>query len=287
LEIIVAMLAILFKILPALFAFIFGLIALVFSILSITSKDWAVREYYNITDSVTQWTNPIYTTYRSPFEICTAVANTSDPNPLTMTFVADCVRFPPFGFNQTSCELGIATQSDNLPNFGDIRLCQQIHLAGNYSITSLTFIAAGFILTMLLCAATIRLRSAAGEDADIQRDELAGRHGHHSQLWALIDFIKSSLLVFLFIGFVSALIAQFYGILGFIQSAPNNSDFSSSAAGSNDDPNTHGNHGPWYQGRVLSIYLTCAWGFAAASGFLAQKAWKVSPGYAGFEKSRK
>src|SRR5581483_8527 len=105
------------------------------------------------------------------------VARTNDTNPLTETFNVDCVRFPPFGFGRTSCELGIATLSDNVPNFGDRRLCQQIHLAGNYSITSLVFITAGFILTIVLCVTTVVLPGTAYGDAELQRNKRFGDQG--------------------------------------------------------------------------------------------------------------
>jgi hypothetical protein len=83
------------------------------------------------------------------------------------------------------------------------------------------------------------------------------------------------MLTFFFVGFTTALISQYYGVLGLIQSLPNNADFASSSQGSRDDVNTEGSHGPWSQGVGLSVYATCAWGFSIIAGVVASKAWPL------------
>jgi hypothetical protein len=136
------------RLLPAITAAIFSLIALIFSLLTITSKNWAVRHNYDPNLNTLDWKTPIYTLYRSPFTVCTAtLANaslTGSSAAIASDFEITCNRFRPNGFNHTSCELAIATQDDTAPTIGDARLCQQIHYAGNYGIASTTFIGLAF-----------------------------------------------------------------------------------------------------------------------------------------------
>jgi hypothetical protein len=296
------------RVLPALFAFIFSLIAFVFSLLAGTSKEWAVRHNYDPLYTPKNWTgaNVIYTLYRSPFIICSAsshVSNSSDPQSIT-TYDVFCQNFKPFGFNRTSCEEEVATQDDSAVNLGDSRLCQQIHLAGNFGIASTVFISLGFILTSIATIATFTIllrfpRTAEPQGAGSRKHgrrrpeqddeilEAATEHrsstapqdsheGHHGRKRStLVPHLNLALLTFLSIGVITALIAQFYAVEGLIQSAYNNADFSTSQGTSAAEIQISGIHGPWFQGKGLSVYATCAWGFAAAAGAVAAKAWSL------------
>lgn len=303
------------RILPALFAFIFSLLAFVFSLLAINSKEWAVRKNYDPLYTAKNWTeaNVIYTLYRSPFIICSASANVTNVNSTSSsdndasetltTYTVSCQNFRPFGFSRTSCEEEVATKNDTAVNLGDTRLCQQIHYAGNFGIASTVFISLGFILTSIAAIATftVLLRSSMTvEKRDTglpnhdqkkpeQSDEIleGDRHEtstptqnthathHRHKRSTLIAHINLILLTFFFIGVVTAVISQFYAVEGLIQSAYNNADFSTSQGASAAEVQTSGTHGPWFQGRGLSVYATCAWGFAAAAGTVAAKAWTL------------
>jgi hypothetical protein len=306
-------------------ALVFSLLSFVFSLVAITSKDWAVQQTFNSTiTSPKNWTKPIFTLYRSPFQICSAKANktiistnTTISNNATdddgsssenqgddtgnATFIVvnqtiyhwnvSCHHYRPFGFDRTSCELEVATQDDQADNVGDSRLCQQIHLAGNFSIASTVFMSLGFLLIAALAIATVIAGGSSAPEASVTGTH--ERRGHEKtgaptgigsmsrvqeqrsfRRSQVFQFVNLAVAVFLVIGVVTAVIAQFYAIEGLVQSLPNNSDFASSSATSEGDVNTHGLHGPWYQGKALSTYWTCAWGFAMAAAFAASMAWR-------------
>lgn len=268
---------------PAITTTIFSLLALIFSLLALTSQKWAVRHNYDPSLNPLDWREPIYTLYRSPFTVCTVTAS---------DFQVHCSRFRPRGFNQTSCELAVATQDDTAPTIGDSRLCQQIHYAGDYWIASATFIALAFLLTLVLATVTfVKRRQSASETQTLarkstqrndeqqhdsmRRDEDRPLSTAQQQGSVWLSWVALILLTFFFVGFATALIGQFYGVLGLIQSQPNNADFASSSAGSEDDVNTKGSHGPWFQGVGLSLYATCSWGFAIAAGVIASRTWPL------------
>jgi len=270
--------------LPAFLTFCFSVIAFSFSIRAITSKNWTARDNYDVTFNVEDWKTPIYTLHRSPFIICEAAAGQNT------TYDVSCHRFRPFGFNQTSCELAVATQNDAATNLGDARLCQQIHYAGNFAIASTVFIGLAFLLTALNTLLTFQsliwrrspIKSEESPEHAVEHIEGHNSHpkrpldGHlESRRSVIAQYANLCLVISFAVGVVTATISQFYAILGLVQSIPNNADFASSTAGSNDDINTSGNHGPWYQGKALSVYATVAWGFALASAVMAVRAWRL------------
>jgi len=277
---------------PSIATAIFSLLSFIFSLLAITSKKWAVRDNFDPKLNPEDWKTPIYTLSRSPFSICTAtlVDPSADPSQ-TSSFRVQCSTFRPRGFNHTSCELAFATQSDTAPTIGDARLCQQIHYAGDFFIASTTFIGLAFLVTLVLVVFTVSKWPQFVSDAQDPSEEGTQPEEQPSEpasadqaqpvtsdppqrsVW--VPWAVLLLLIFVFIGFITALIGQYYGILGLIQSLPNNADFASSSAGSKDDVNTQGNHGPWYQGVGLSAYATCAWTFAAAAGTIASRSWPL------------
>lgn len=286
----------LIQLLSSSFPPVLALIAFVFSVLTITSKDWALRDNYDESLLVTQWKTPLFTLSRSPFRICDAIADNTKP----VTYTISCQNFRPFGFNRTSCELGIATGSDSASNFGDARWCQQIHRAGNFGIASLTFITLGFILTGLLAIGTFltllfpgvsstshetKERSEAVDTGNIQHPDSSKpvaaenqnhpqhheQQRHHRRRGRLAPYFNLLLVVFLVVGAITGVISQFYGVLGLIQSAPNNADF----AGSGSTDTSSGTHGPWYEGRGLRLYPTLAWGFSLAGGWAAGLIWRL------------
>jgi hypothetical protein len=257
---------------------LFALLAFIFSMLAITSREWAVRDNFNPDVSSQFWDKPIYTLYRSPFIVCgvnprnvsTAVAATATPSPI---YDVSCDHYKPFGRDKTSCEPSNATGSDTAANVGDQRMCQQIHLAGNYGITSTFFIGIGFLATGALVLLGLSSRSAS---APASNGFVGGRSPSGSGGAGMLPYLSLATLVFLFVGVVTALVSQFYGILGFMISLPNQSDFaSSSGTGGSNEVDVHGAHGPWYQGKALSIYVTLAWAFSIAAGTLASMTWQL------------
>ena len=280
-------------IVPSIATAIFSLLSFIFSLLAITSKKWAVRDNFDPKLNPLDWKTPIYALSRSPFSVCTAtlVDASADPSQ-TSSFRVQCSNFRPRGFNHTSCELAIATRSDTAPTIGDARLCQQIHYAGDFFIASTTFIGLAFLVTLVLVVFTVIKRPQFVSDVQAppkntttpdeeqpceptsagQAQPVASSPPQGS-VW--VPWVVLLLLIFVFIGFAAALIGQYYGVLGLVQSLPNNADFASSSAGSKDDTNTQGNHGPWYQGVGLSAYATCAWAFAALAGTIASRSWPL------------
>ena len=122
-------------------------------------------------------------------------------------------------------------------------------------------------------------RSSPQQD-QVQADNTNGGQDQPSdsappQRSAWVPWAAFLLLVFASVGFITALIGQYYGVLGLIQSLPNNADFASSSAGSKDDINTQGNHGPWFQGVGLSVYATLSWAFIFVSGTIASRLWRL------------
>jgi hypothetical protein len=265
--------------------FAFALVSLTFSILALTSRKWALRHHYDPNLSDLDWVNATYTQYRSPFKICNAFPVSSNNAASAQQYTQNCTHFKAYGFDKTSCELAIATQSDGANNIGDARLCQQIHLAGNFGIASSTFVGLGFLVTLALVASTFLNRPSTSQHhpdrGNVEESEAtpSGKkkpeHRKENKAQAIFAFINLMLVVFLAIAVITGLISQFYGILGFIQSMPNNSDFSSSRGQDVTDLGTHGDHGPWIQGKALSVYLTCAWGFGLATIGMASITWRL------------
>ena len=245
-----------------------------------------MRNEYSSTDPV-QWLEKQleFRLYRSPFAIC----NYNGTN-------VTCHHFHPFG-NTTSCEAISRTGKTDADNSGDARLCQQIHLAGHFAIASTTLISVGFLLSLALLAFAITMPSTASEVGTAGKSQ--SRHGRDHSKHAqegVADGVEATLgeqesrlhrrsgatewssygsflmLICLSIGITTGLLSQFYTILGLIQSAPNNADFASSSGIA--EPSLH-QYDSWYQGKALSVYETCAWGFAAVGAVVATRTWRM------------
>ncbi|KAK5046259.1 hypothetical protein LTR84_008402 [Exophiala bonariae] len=292
-------------------AFSFAVLAFVFVLLGITSNKWAQRDHYD--SSVPEdWKHPNYTSYRSPFRICTATPTfkeyTDDQDvkhSILVSYAPSCNHYRPYGWGRTSCELpttlNTTTNSSDttaLRNRGDARLCQQVHLAGDFAISGTVFISLGALLAifMVILAAFQMMSSTKSPKAPVvdpsscetrpktvtdypaqHPSEEPTQSGRTGPLKSAVSVVNLLTIVFLLIGAVLVLISQFYAVMGFIQSSPNNSDFASSAFGTGqaEDSNANGFHGPWYQGMGLSVYMTCAWAFAAATATMAARTWDI------------
>jgi hypothetical protein len=255
-------------------AFIFACIAFSFTIVTITSRDWTRQEWYDPSLDAKLWATPIYSIYRSPFQICN-VATGQNGN--ITTYTLQCNVFHAYGFDKTSCETVFATQNYSAANTGDERLCQQIHYAGNLSITSTTFICLGFVLTLLMTVVASTISSSSAEDGDggvkDGMPDTPTAHQHRRRpTWPA--FVNLVLITAFAIGATTGLLSQFYGILAFIQSQPNNGAFAASR-GNVIDPTQQNNHGPWVEGHALKYWVTCAWVFSALAAGAAGSIWRL------------
>ncbi|KAK1777160.1 hypothetical protein QBC45DRAFT_331395 [Copromyces sp. CBS 386.78] len=237
----------------SLIPFVFALLAFTFSLLAITDPDWAERKQYGPdTDAISQ-TAPIYTLYRSPFRICTELATPENspppPAPVNYTYTSNCTNYRPSGLNATSCELPAVLLNNSLSQAGDARQCQQIHIAGNFSIASASLLG----IALLLCL------GCAGASALA----LSWGHRNGNALELLTRVLLQPVAV---AGAAAAAIAQFYAVLGLVQSAPNNADFATSTGNAE-------HHDPWVQGRALSVYMSLSWFWALLMVWAAGAVW--------------
>ena len=259
--------------------FVFTTLAFAFTIMSITSRDWASQKHYDPSLDMKDWKSPLYSIYRSPFKICVMNKDVSVTN--TTTYTLQCNSFHPYGFDKTSCETVFATQNYSAANTGDERLCQQIHSAGNLAITSTTFIGVGFLLTLIMTIMAYVFVASPNSQANANVDtsnDLENRDGATataaSTRPSYTQYINLVLILCLSIGGICGLLAQFYGILGFVQSQPDNGAFAS-GRGNVFDPTQDNAHMPWIEGTVLRSYLTCAWVFSAFAAGAAAAVWSL------------
>ncbi|KAK6433132.1 hypothetical protein LTR95_010691 [Oleoguttula sp. CCFEE 5521] len=275
-------------------------VAIAFAIKAAVARDWALRNFY--TDDPSQWSPATIdsTEYRSPFQICgyrrdnTSLSLDSHNN--TYTYV--CHRFGSSGSNKTSCESLNYTLTQSDARYGDERLCQQIHWAGNLVIASTSFIGIGFFFTFFLAFLSmivIFLPNAAEQDspreseAHAEATKHATAHSHQAQhqnvrkrpheryLLPVAPWFNV-LLIFCFVfGGVLYIFAQFYGVLAFVQSAPDNGAFASFGNNNNEETVTGLNreHAPWVQGKALSGYASEAWLSAGLAAMAAGFVWRL------------
>ncbi|KAI9763907.1 MAG: hypothetical protein M1840_009019 [Geoglossum simile] len=253
----------------------FAILALVFSLFSTTSREWALQRAYDPLAPAQNWTVPIYTNYRSPFIIC---GLSPAPNTINAAGTFGCLRFRAFGFNQTSCELAVATQNSSLAQLGDARLCQQLHFAGSLAIASTAFIGMGVLLTLIMASAAVALTTGSvkseGGSAFIAGTRPRYQyHPSHDTISLFTPYVNLSLTISFVVGAVLYVLAQFYGVIGLVQSQPDNGSFAaiqSSSPGSS--------HELWIQGKALTVYASIAWLASLCAAGSATLAWKLPRG---------
>ena len=161
-----------------------------------------------------------------------------------------------------------------------------MHYAGNFGIASTTFIGLGLLCSLAVFGTlfaggsskashtpeTHHHHGSEGSCGDKTVDaegRVVNHHGgHKARPNGVAPYLNLVLLVSLSISIVCAIVAQFYGILAFVQPASNNGDFNISSGNSE-------HHDPWVEGRALTTFVTLAWGFAAAAAGLAGALWRV------------
>ena len=279
------------RVLAGLFPFVFSILAFTFSLLAVTSPEWASRHQYpDNTDAISQ-TDPIYTLFRSPFQICigastpviddesspsTNSTTTDDvfdeeddqpppPVPSNFVYTTSCTHYHIYGKNKTSCELPSVVGTNLAPQVGDARQCQQIHLAGNYQVASAVFLGVTLLTTLVLffvsIADSLKYPTSHPENG-ASTNHLA--HVHHFP--KTLSILPTLLFPLVVTGVITAIISQFYAIMGLVQSAPNNGDFTTSQG-------NREHHDPWMQGKGLSVYLSLSWFWALLAGWSGWVVW--------------
>ena len=285
----------LFSLLPLVFA----TVSIAFAIKAAISKDWAQRHIYDAQLTEKQWSQPKAlqaTMYRSPFTLCGQFPGNNTVADIN-TINIKCFTFDVYGRNKTSCEPLSVTNDSTDARTGDERLCQQIHWAGNLAIASSSFIGLGFLLTVTMTLVTslfILVPAALGEDTDEQaeasHEHKAGTTVQHSAHQHREDRRKprkhqrylspaapymNLVTVFSFaFGAILYLLAQFYGIVAFVQSASPNGSFAAYGENPPAGPNTY-TEGPWIQGSALSTHISLAWFFAGLAAIAAAGVWRL------------
>jgi hypothetical protein len=261
-----AILTTIFSVFPA----VLTVISFAFTTLTTVNRDWAHQSHYTTTDaSVWNKSNIAYTVYRSPFYACSPAAHYTNNTPVPADFIGQfnrgigdaldlvtagevvvtitCARFRPYGFNKTSCETLVNVDVTDA-RYGDDRMCQQVHMAGGLAIASSVFIGLALLTTLGLAVLGILSSTAS------------------------IAKVGLSMASFgcLFLGAALMFIAQFYGVLGLIQSQIPNGRFAEQA----DNPTaTAMTAGPWIQGKASVIYGSVGWfgALCAAATLLAAR----------------
>jgi hypothetical protein len=247
----------------ALLPLILTIISFAFTVLTTVSKDWAHQNHFDGTLATSNWTTPLYTLWRSPFYVCSPSAvytngtaasnstinqtknsinsvNLSLKNELKdLIWTVNCARFPPKGFAKTSCESNVKTNiSAADARFGDDRQCQQIHMAGGLAIAASVFVGIALLAMLVLCGFAL----AASPNA------------------TATSALSITVIILLLLGAGTMFIAQFYGVLGLVQSALPNGNFAA-------DGRRPSAAGPWVQGKASVIYGSVGWfGAVCAAG---------------------
>ncbi|KAF2001042.1 hypothetical protein P154DRAFT_522035 [Amniculicola lignicola CBS 123094] len=269
-----------FRLVGSIIPFIFAALSFGFIIAAFVSRDWVHQDFFPHQQSVLSWRDPTYTLYRSPFVLCDITASEPDSN--TTTYDLNCQRFSAYGAGKPACQLPTEVEEYSSVT-GDWRMCQQVHFAGNLILASLVFICFGFALVLPLTAFFVRQSfAAANQDASASAETAAAASedttGGPKETHQLRDPIQRattirsplvvaatySLITFLAIAAMCAILSQFYGVLGLVQSQPDNGSWASLPLGEVQNQQTGDlSHAPWVQGDALTIYASLGWFFSA------------------------
>lgn len=266
------------RLVGAMIPFIFGAFGFSFIIAAFASRDWVHQDYFPHKLQPLDWKDPIYTIYRSPFILCDVKATKPDSN--TTVYELNCHRFKVWGRGQTSCQAPNETNAYSSIT-GDVRMCQQVHFSGNLILASLVFVTIAFAIILplsyvfLASAVAVEEREAEQEAENGLKESptptgatkrTKSRHTRPKQKISspAIATATYSLLFALAIAAMCALLSQFYGVLGLVQSQPDQGTWASLSMGEIQD-NQLGtdSHAPWVQGNALTVYASLGWLFSA------------------------
>jgi len=287
-----------FQVVGAVAPLVFGILSLSFVAASFASRDWVRQDYFPPQLQPLDWKDPQFTIYRSPFILCSA--NPSKNGSEVIRYDITCHRFKITGRGQTACQTPNET-TDYTSVTGDWRMCQQIHLSGNLILAALVFVSVA-LATLAALSYVFILRAVRGgqataapaeesEEAEITAEETSNRRykGSRGQNTSttpadltaqqritspVVIIFTYLLLAFLSVTAMCTFLSQFYGILGLIQSQPDNGIWASMSLGSVQDQQTGDlHHAPWVQGNVLTIYMSLAWLFSALAAGAIGGSW--------------
>jgi len=289
-----------FQIIGSITPLIFGTLSFAFVITSFVSRDWVRQDYFPPQLQPLDWKTPVFTIYRSPFILCSA--NPSKPNSSTTQYDITCNRFKISGRGQTACQTPNETDAYSSIT-GDWRMCQQVHMSGNLMLAALVFVCVGFVTMIGLAYVFISRASKTGQivqaiaqtsskraltDTNDGTEEVEGvgstpyadEESSSTPATAPAPTIPTTasqpiqsiaviiatygLMTVVLVTAMCAFLSQFYGILGLVQSQPDNGAWASMSLGEVQDGQTGDlHHAPWVQGNALSIYVSLAWFFSA------------------------
>ncbi|KAF2994239.1 hypothetical protein E8E13_000422 [Curvularia kusanoi] len=127
-----------------------------------------------------------------------------------------------------------------------------------------------------------------GKEEVAEADSTAGNIHHHrsrkhrkqkpvSIHSPLLVAATYGLLVSLAIVAVCSVLAQFYGVLGLVQSQPDNGSWASVPLGAlaavQDQQTGELSHAPWVQGEALTVYASLGWLFSALAAGSIGASW--------------
>ncbi|KAG4443041.1 hypothetical protein IFR05_001495 [Cadophora sp. M221] len=283
------------KILPiigSVLPLIFGILSLSFVAVSFTSRDWVRQEYFPPQLQPLDWKDPLFTIYRSPFVLCGA--NPSKTGSEIMRYDITCSRFAVSGRGKTACQTPNETDAYSSIT-GDWRMCQQIHLSGNLVLAALVFVSVAlatliglsivFIPRSLRRGQTVTAASTNAEESggsasqgpqktSAAQQPVTGTPAQQPIQSLAIMIATYALLISLSVTAMCTFLSQFYGILGLVQSQPDNGLWASLSLGAVQDQQTGDlHHAPWVQGDVLTIYMSLAWLFSALAAGAIGGSW--------------
>jgi hypothetical protein len=244
-----------------------GILGFAFIITTFVSRDWVRQSYFPPELQPLDWKTPLFTIYRSPFVLCSANPSKTGSNQTTYDVV--CTRYKVAGRGQTACQTPNETDSYSAIT-GDWRMCQQIHFSGNLVLAALVFICIAFALLLVLSYFFIfRAAGSSRKHAETEGQSTTATQAPCQP--PAVVFGAYLLLTFLAVTAMCAFLSQCYGVLGLVQSQPDNGAWASASLGTVQDSQTGDlHHAPWIQGNALTIYLSLGWFFSIiAAGAIA------------------
>jgi len=271
---------------------LFGILSLSFVAVSFTSRDWVRQEYFPPQLQPLDWKDPLFTLYRSPFVLCGA--NPSRNGSEILRYDINCSRFSVSGRGKTACQTPNETDAYSSIT-GDWRMCQQVHLSGNLILAALVFVSVALAtligLSIVFIPRAVRGGQAAVTTSNDAEEPTEGSSrgpqkvssttspatgaATRQPLQSLAMILATyALLIALSVTAVCVFLSQFYGILGLVQSQPDNGIWASLSLGAVQDQQTGDlHHAPWIQGKVLTIYMSLAWLFSALAAGAIGGSW--------------
>ncbi|KAF2178914.1 hypothetical protein K469DRAFT_674865 [Zopfia rhizophila CBS 207.26] len=254
---------------------VFGILSLSFVAVSFASRDWVRQDYFPPQLQPLDWKDPQYTIYRSPFILCSA--NPFKNGSEVVRYDITCNRFNIMGRGQTACQTPNETAAYSSVT-GDWRMCQQIHLSGNLILAALVFVSVAFAtlaglsyVFIMRATSNRRYKGSRGQNTTTPPADPTGQQPITSLVVIIFTYL---LLAFLSVTAMCTFLSQFYGILGLVQSQPDNGIWASMSLGSVQDQQTGDlHHAPWVQGNVLMIHMSLAWFFSALTAGAIGGSW--------------